>query len=430
MKKLLFSFFLPVLVSICTLTSHADVSMDVYDYPFVNPYEATVLGTPKIYAPDIPGDVRVKELALTVFKDRKIPRIFWYQDRLRCSLASQKEKAPLLINISGTGGSYNSSKMNSMQRVFFNAGFHVLSLSSPTHPNFIVTASESMVPGHIVEDSKDLYRVMELAWEQVKDEIEVSEFYLTGYSLGAAQSAFVSKLDEEKKVFNFKKVLMINPPVNLLSSATLLDRMLEENIPGGLDNFDQFFDGIVNKISTNYDRIRMIDFSDPDALYELYKHDPPPETVMAALIGIAFRLSSGNMIFTSDVMAKNGFIVPADAELTTTTSLTDFAIVTNLTSFADYFNGCFYPYFRSKNSSVTKEGLIKETSLESIEDYLRNSSKIGVVTNEDELILEPDEIDFFRRVFDTRAVIYPKGGHCGNMDHAANVAYMTSFFNK
>jgi hypothetical protein len=349
-------------------------------------------------------------------------------NKLRCSLAYQKEKAPLIINIAGTGAGHNSSKMIAMQRAFFNAGFHVLSLSSPTHPNFIVTASESMVPGHIIEDSKDLYRVMETAWEEIKDDIEVSDFYLTGYSLGAAQSAFVSKLDEERKVFNFKKVLMINPPVNLMSSASILDQLLVDNIPGGIDHFDAFFDSIINKLSENYDKISMIDFSDPDALYELYKINPPPETKLAALIGTSFQISSGNMIFTSDVMAKRGFVVPVDAELTTTTYLTDFNIVTKHTSFTDYFHEFFYPYFKSKRPDVTKEELIKETSLESIEDYLKNTKKIGLVTNEDDLILDSDGIDFFRRVFDSRAVIFPIGGHCGNMNHKTNVTYMTNFF--
>ncbi len=83
----------------------------------------------------------------------------------------------MIINIAGTGAAYDSTKMQAMQNAFYNAGFHVLSLSSPTHPNFIITASESMVPGYIEEDSRDLYRVMQLAWGQIKDKVEVSEFY-------------------------------------------------------------------------------------------------------------------------------------------------------------------------------------------------------------------------------------------------------------
>lgn len=134
-------------------------------------------------------------------------------------MASQKEKAPLIFIIAGTGAAFDSSKMKYLQRAFFQAGFHVISLTSPTHINFIVNDSTSMVPGHIVEDSEDLYRVMELSYKKVKGKIDVSEFFLTGKSLGAAQAAFVSKLDEDKKSFNFQKVLMINPPVNLFKKT-------------------------------------------------------------------------------------------------------------------------------------------------------------------------------------------------------------------
>ena len=48
--------------------------------------------------------------------------------------------------------------------------------------------------------------------------------------------------------------------------------------------------------------------------------------------------------------------------------------------------------------------------------------------NIDDIILEPGEIDFVPRVFGDRAKIYPRGGHCGNMEYRDNVAHMVSVF--
>ena len=79
---------------------------------------------------------------------------------------------------------------------------------------------------------------------------------------------------------------------------------------------------------------------------------------------------------------------------------------------------------------MTQEKMIMNTSLESIEDYLKNATKIGIVTNEDDLILGPGEIEFFRRVFGSRAKIYPMGGHCGNMEQKDVVAFMVNYFKK
>lgn len=410
-----------------SLASMSWAGSGTYDYPLSDPYVATIIGTPSEFSVPLPKKIRLKMLELTVFEDRSIPDVFWYQNKLRYSLAYQKEKAPLIFVIAGTGASFYSAKMLMLQKTFFNAGFHVISLSSPTYSNFIVTASKSGVPGHIVEDSQDLYRVMELAWNQVKDRIQVSEFYLTGYSLGAAQAAFISKLDEEKQSFDFKKVLMINPPLSLYSSVGILDKMLIENIPGGLDNFNEFYERVMSRLSEIYETMGHIEFTD-DFLYEVYKKRAPEDENLAALIGISFRLSSSNMVFTSDVMTHAGLIVPPNQVLSTHDSLTDYCKVAGRTSFLDYFNELFYPHFRSRYPGMSKETLIKSLSLASIEPYLRNAEKIGLMTNKDDLILASGEVDYFGRVFGKRAKIYPSGGHCGNMGYKENIEYMLNYF--
>ena len=102
-------------------------------------------------------------------------------------------------------------------------------------------------------------------------------------------------------------------------------------------------------------------------------------------------------------------------------SLTDYFKVTYRISFIDYFNEFLYPYFQSKNPGLTKEALIESTSLRSIEPYLRNSPKIVLMDNEDDLILTPEDLAFLKNVFGSRAKIYPYGGHLGNMTYSANV---------
>lgn len=422
MKKTLFTLLCLVL-----LTSLAWAEEQPYEYPIVNRYEATVIGTPDFRRPELPDRIRVEPLEMTVFRDRKTPDVFWYWDTFRCSLAYQKGRAPLIFIVAGTGASYNSANMILLQKVFYKAGFHVINLSSPTSADFIVGASTTQIPGNIMDDTRDLYRVMQLAWNQVKDRIEVSEFYLTGYSLGAAQSAFLAKLDDDRHLFNFKKVLLINPPVSLYNSASILDDMLAENIPGGPDHLDEFFDQLMQKVSRVYKRMGSIDLSG-NFLYDIYKFESIDKEDMQALIGLSFRISSSNMIFTSDVVTNTGYIKPKNLILTTGDSTTDYFKVCSHTSFLDYFNQMFYPFFLARHPDLTKQALIDILSLKSIEGYLKNTKKIGLVHNEDDIILAPGEIDFFRQVFGSRAKIYPNGGHCGNMIYIENVDYMIEFF--
>jgi hypothetical protein len=423
-----------VLVLICAvIVGFSGTQAAAYDYKVDDPYVASIVGTPEVLEWKLPEKIDYELLSLKVFPFRPTPDVFWYQREFLYTLSYQKQEAPLIFIIAGTGSSFYSSSMIFLQKAFYGAGFHVICLSSPTQMNFITTASATCVPGNIIEDAKDLYNVMTLAWEQVKGRIKVKEFYLTGYSLGASQSAFVSKLDEEKRVFNFKKVCMINPAVSLYTSAKILDGMLLQINPSqSPEVFDRWFDERLAKFAEAYKLLHEPPL-DHDFLYDAYrilhkKGQTPRQENLAGMIGIVFRLASSTMIFTADVMANYGLIVPKNRVLGSAESLTDYFKVANRISFIDYFNEFLYPYSQSRNPGLTKEALIEGTSLRSIESYLRNTPKIFLMDNEDDLILTPEDLSFLKDVFGARAKIYSRGGHLGNMTFRDNVAHMLDVF--
>ena len=403
---------------------------NAYDYPLKDPYLATVIGTPSEFQPKLPDKIDYKMLSFEVFPERVVPSVFWHQKEFRYSLTYQKGEAPLIFVIAGTGSSFYSANMIFFQRIFYQAGFHVICLPSPTHMNFITTASATGLPGNIIADAVDLYRVMTMAWEQVKDRIKVSEFYLTGYSLGASEAAFVAKLDEEKRTFNFKKVLMINPSVSLYSSAKILDQMLLAALPGGLQDFNGWLDRILGRFGEFFKETGSVDLGH-DFLYNVYKHvnktRSPKQEDLATMIGTAFRISSNNMLFTSDVMTNSGLIVPKNLVLGSADSLYEYFRVASYTTFIDYFDYLLLPYYKAKYPELTQQRAIEIDSLYHIEAYLRNSPKIGLMGNEDDFILTPQELSFLKYVFGSRAKIYPYGGHCGNMSYTENVEYMLNF---
>ena len=88
----------------------------------------------------------------------------------------------------------------------------------------------------------------------------------------------------------------------------------------------------------------------------------------------------------------------------------------------------FYPFFSKQNNNLSKDVLIYNTSLTSIAGYLSATDNISVVHNADDIILGPGEIDFFRDTFKSRAKIYPKGGHLGNMAYKDNIKFMVNYF--
>ena len=290
----------------------------------------------------------------------------------------------------------------------------------------MVNASKTAIPGNLREDSADLYQVMQqIMLEHPK--LEVTDYNLIGYSLGASEAAFVARLDEQEKAIGFNKVLMINPPLNLFTSVKILDDMLTKNIPGGMDNFNAFFKNFMKNVTSYYKDHQKLDITGEEFYYQAYRDRDISDSNMQALIGVAFRMSSSDMVFVSDVFNNLGYLVPKDTLLGKTTSLTRFSKASRRLGFGDYIDEIYMPHF-IKASGSSREELIAQSSLLSIKDYLQQSDKIGLMHNENDPILMEGEIDTIKSLFPGRAVVYPYGGHCGNMEYKDNVAYMVDFF--
>ena len=403
----------------------AQAAPQSYFYPFVNPYEATVMELPAYLEVKLPGKVPSREFTVHPFPGRQIPEVFWYEDGLTCTLAYQNHKAPLIFVIAGTGSSHDTSRMVKLQKLFYQAGFHVISLTSPTHMDFIVNASSGL-PGDSRGDAQDLYRVMELAYDQVRSQIEVSGFALTGYSLGAFNAAFVAQLDEQRKVFNFQRVLLLNPPVSLVASVTALDQLLVENVPGSMNQFEVWFKNALLQMAAVSKQMGPTELSG-DFLYAAYKRLPPKVENVAALIGLSFRMNSANLVFTADVMNGGGYVVPRPPRLTASSPLTRYAMVSYSTRFIDYFNELLAPTLQKSEPGLTREALLERMSLRQLEPYLSRTAKIGLIHNEDDIILTSGDIDYLRGVFGNRARIFPTGGHLGNLLHPDVARVMVDF---
>jgi len=399
-----------------------------YDYTIVDPLAATVVGTPPAQAAAVPDEINRDQLTLTVFPDREIPEIFWYADELRFSLVYQVEPAPLIFLVPGTGAGPDSIKSEYLQKALFQAGYHVISLASPAEPEFIITASTTGITGRPQDDARDLYRVMQLAYEKVKDRIQVEGFHLLGYSLGAWDAAFVAHLDAQEKALDFDKVLLINPPVSLYTSAQILDKMLDDNIPGGSGNIGVLFGRLINQFTGYYQQSDELNFSSDYLLYNLYTRLEPSDEELEALIGLAFRFTSANLVFTSDVVTNSGLIVPKNLELGPASSLTEYFEVSIRTTFIDYFDDLYYPYFKEKDPTITRQDLIDEASLQSIRDFLANAEHVGLMTNEDDIILAPGQIEYLEEMFGDRAQVWPTGGHMGNLGSRAVTAHVVDYF--
>ena len=420
MKKLLNKI---VLFLILSLTAFS------YNFPIDDPYSATIIGSATMMTPGVSENIPLKVYEIQIKDKKEIPDVFWYASKFKFSFSKQKnKKAPLIFVLAGTGSDYSAIRVKFMQRIFHDAGYHTIAISSQMSQQFMISASTNAIPGMLIRDNEDIYKAMKLAYNKIKDQVDVTDFYIMGYSLGGANAAVLSYIDEKEKAFNFKRVFMVNPPVELYDSAVKLDKYLDDYTGGKSAGIERLLNTTLARVkgglTSEYANIGA------DTIYEIVKGDILSDTEKKAYIGLAFRLTSNDLNFISDFMNKSHVYTKNPEKVNKYTNMKEYFKAVNFATFEDYVNKVGFPYYKKYNKDFTIEDLKREASLRVIEDYLRTSSKIAAVTNSDELILNEKDINYLKDVFKDRLVIYPKGGHCGNMFYKENVDVMLKFVNE
>ncbi len=420
MKKLLNKI---VLFLILSLTAFS------YNFPIEDPYSATIIGSATMMTPGVSENIPLKVYEIQIKDKKEIPDVFWYASKFKFSFSKQKnKKAPLIFVLAGTGSDYSAIRVKFMQRIFHDAGYHTIAISSQMSQQFMISASTNAIPGMLIRDNEDIYKAMKLAYNKIKDQVDVTDFYIMGYSLGGTNAAVLSYIDEKEKAFNFKRVFMVNPPVELYDSAVKLDKYLDDYTGGKSAGIERLLNTTLARVkgglTSEYANIGA------DTIYEIVKGDILSEAEKKAYIGLAFRLTSTDLNFISDFLTKSHIYTKNPEKVDKFTNMKEYFKAVNFATFEDYVNKIGFPYYKKYNKDFTIEDLKREASLRVIEDYLRTSPKIAAVTNADELILNEKDIDYLKDVFKDRLIIYPKGGHCGNMFYKENVDVMVKFINE
>ena len=420
MKKLLNRI---VLFLILSLTAFS------YNFPIDDPYSATIIGSATMMTPGVSENIPLKVYELQIKDKKDIPDVFWYASKFKFSFSKQKnKKAPLIFVLAGTGSDYNAIRVKFMQRIFHDAGYHTIAISSQMSQQFMISASTNVMPGMLINDNEDIYKAMKLAYDKIKDQVEVTDFYIMGYSLGGTNAAVLSYIDEKEKAFNFKRVFMVNPPVELYDSAVKLDKYLDDYTGGKTEGIEKLLNTTLYRLkgglTNEYANIGA------DTIYNIVKGDILSDAEKKAYIGLAFRLTSNDLNFISDFITKSHVYTKNPDKVNKYTNMKEYFKAVNFATFEDYVNKVGFPYYKKYNKDFSIEDLKREASLRVIEDYLRTSPKIAAVTNADELILNEKDINYLKDVFKDRLVIYPKGGHCGNMFYKENVDVMVKFVNE
>ena len=129
----------------------------------------------------------------------------------------------------------------------------------------------------------------------------------------------------------------------------------------------------------------------------------------------------------ADLITEGGRYAPAGETLKVSTSLTPYLRRALFCDFSCYLETQLWPNWSSRNVGKSMEDMAWETSLQSIESFLRNNPDIAALTNADDFILTADNYRFIAETFGERAFLYPHGGHGGNLQYLDVVKQILAF---
>ena len=408
------------LTAICLLWSAAEAGE--FKYPYHDPYLATI--TTAILNSDglNPGLTR-EVVHVQVLPDRNGLPTLEGRAKLSVALYRQNHAAPLMFILSGIGSNPYFGVATYFARLFHDEGFHVVILPSPVSWNFALAASRSGVPGNVPEDARDLYDAMQHTLGALKTRygVAVSGIDFMGVSLGALEGAYLSVLDAKEGKIGIDRYLLANPPSDLTYALKKLDDMATLGNTFGRARAEAVMMKAL-AIVEPFTQERKYDPAVFDRLIKKFSVFTTEE--IQFLIAEYLQTVLPELVYVTEVLQE-----PKDRLATKQQARRRIHDAKHVT-FTEYSEKIGVPVWRVE-AGEPRADLMTFTargSLAPILEQLRDNPRVYIVHNADDFLAEPKSVEELKEVMGSRMVLYPSGGHLGNLWYRENKNYVLGLF--
>ncbi len=298
-------------------------------------------------------------------------------------------------------------------KLLFNLGYHVVTVPNTIHFQYSLGISATGAPGYLPDDAKEYFSMLkEIAtYLQTSKGWQISDYSIVGSSLGGLVAGFVAQEDLQEKFFNFKKIVMLNPAVDLGYAMGVLDNYFVQGnsisdsrknviksriISAGLDIMEKGF--TVPNVET---AVKFLKLSDAEKQW---------------LIGETFRSSLRDVVFASQQINDLHVLkMPITKGLQNARLTEAFSL-----SFNDYLHRIIVPTLQNKVLASPEE-LLARSGMYAIGASLKSNKKLYIFTNSDDFFQRKEDLEFMQSlVEEDRFYLYPYGGHGGNFWYPQN----------
>ena len=399
---------LPVVVLATIALSWASVSAHDYKYPYHDPYLATI--TTAILNADghTPG-VKRQVVHVPVLPGRNgLPTLEGRGD-LSVALYRQRRPAPLLFMVSGIGSNPYFGAATYFAGLFHQRGYHVVILPSPMSWNFALAASRTGVPGYVPEDARDLYGAMQKTLEVLKTRsgLRITRVDFMGVSLGALEGAYVSVLDAREGKLGIERYLLANPPADLTFALKKLDEMDALREKFGRDKSE----GLMLKAMAVAEPFTEERREHPDFRKLVKGFSAFSVEELQFLIAGYLELVLPELVYVSEVIQEHS--ARRESRPEARKRIHDAKSFT----FTEYSEKIGVPVWRAQTGDpqADLDAFTRRGSLAPILDDLRVNPRVHVIHNADDFLADRESLDELKDAMGSRMVVYPYGGHLGNI---------------
>ena len=405
----------PIAMALVVMTTAAQLlgasvaSADDYRFPIANPLKASLI--PAGYRPH-----RTNYLVslLEVRADRRNVPQFKGKNKLVLALFSQGGPAHLVFVIPGVGSNALSESALMLAEQFHGMGFHAVTLPDPLSWQYTLGVSESALPGYLPLDAGEYYELLKEVAGHLKKahRLGITGYSVAGYSFGGLLTGFLTRLDGERRAFDFERAVIINPAIDIRHAIQVVDGFFASGHAIHEGRRSKLLSSMVDSVIRLRNRPLTDDLVRWAADQWAFSDDE-----MKWIIGRSFRGATTGTIFASRQIRAHGLLAPPESPERHPREVQQ----ASQFSFGDYLAQFVFPSLRHPGSvHQLDEHLLERASLGALAPELSANPRVFVVENVDDFLARPEDIEALKSWLGPRLYLYPQGGHMGNLWYGKN----------